>query len=178
MITGANTVVNWPLNIPYDNILFGEPTLALGVLDLGLAFYLWKRIGILERADAPVQTVSQELYPFRTLLTGMGLVLICVACAAYRYRIFVAPKEEPLSGDFAVDHPIAENVGIATMFLLVGVAAILAAVFLSDFSKGQAKLKWYHQANYLLLQLAGWVFVIGGAFVVYTHVGLIIGTAK
>jgi len=75
-------------------------------------------------------------------------------------------------------HPIAENVGIATMFLFVGLAALLTAIFLSDFSKNNANLKWHHKINFLLLKVAGWYFVISGAVVYYTHIGLIIGTMK
>jgi len=171
-------VVTWPLGVTYDNMIFGETSLALGVLDLGLAFYIWKRMGVIELTDTPVYTVSKELYPFRNLLTGMGLGIICIVCGAYQHMIFVAPKEEPLAGDFALIHPIAENVGIATMFLFVGLAALLTAIFLSDFSKSNTNLKWHHKINFLLLKVAGWYFVISGAVVYYTHIGLIIGTMK
>jgi uncharacterized membrane protein len=179
LITGAGMVLTWPLKgQPFDNIVFGETSLSLGVLDLCLALYFWKRTVALEQSDAPVYKVSRDLSPFRILLTGLGLGIIAIACGAYQHMIFVAPKEEPIAGDFALQHPTAENVGIASMFLFVGIAALLAVVFLSDFSKNNANLKWYHKVNYLLLQVAGWYFVISGALVFYTHIGLIIGTMK
>jgi len=42
-ITGAHMTLTWPLsNIhPYDNIIFGEPSLAFGIIFLGMAVVLW-----------------------------------------------------------------------------------------------------------------------------------------
>jgi uncharacterized membrane protein len=179
LITGAGMVLTWPLKgQPFDNITFGETSLALGILDLCLALYFGIRTAALEQSAAPLHTLSKDLSPFRTVITGMGLGIIAIACGGYQHMIFVAPKEEPIAGDFALQHPTAENVGIASMFLFVGIAALFAVVFLSDFSKNNANLKWYHKVNYLLLQVAGWYFVISGALVFYTHIGLIIGTMK
>jgi hypothetical protein len=59
-----------------------------------------------------------------------------------------------------------------------GIAALLTVVCLSDFRKKDAKLKWHHKANFLILQLSGWYFLISSALIYYTHVGLIVSTMK
>ena len=179
LLTGAAMVLTWPMhNQPFDNMIFGEPSLSLGILDIGLAIYFWKRMGILEQSATPVYTMSKDLSPFRTLLAGVGLGIISIACGAYKFPIFIAPKEEPITGDFAAIYPIAENVIITTMFLCVGIAALLTVVFLSSFSKNNQVIRWYHKANYLILQLAGWYFLLSSAFIYYTHIGLIVQTMK
>ena len=41
--TGLHMTLTWPLapDFPYDNIVFGEPSLALGVMALAMAIYFW-----------------------------------------------------------------------------------------------------------------------------------------
>ena len=179
LITGANMALTWPLKgLPFDNIVFGETSFALGILDIALAFYLWKRRMSLEQLDFPLYTIGKELAPFKTVLTGLGLGIIAIAYAAIQYRFFIAPRQEPIGGDFALKYPNIENVGIASMFFCVGVAALLTVLFLSDFSKDSATVKWYHKANYILLQITGWLFIFCGVVVFYTHIGLINNTMK
>ena len=179
LLTGAGMVLTWPMKgQPFDNMIFGETTLPLGILNIGLAVYFWKRMGALEQSDAPIFAVSNDLSPFRFLLTGLGLGLIAIACGAYTFPIFIAPPQEPITGDFAALFPIAENVIITTMFLLVGIAALLTVRFLSDLKKHNATLRWYHKANYLVIQLSGWYFLISSALIYFTHIGLIVRTMK
>jgi uncharacterized membrane protein len=179
LLTGGAMVLTWPMHAqPFDNMIFGETSLPLGILDIGLAIYFWKRMAILEQSDSPSSTFSKDLAPFRTLLTGLGIGIISIACGAYRYPIFIAPKEEPFTGDFAVKFPILENALITTMFLGVGIAALLTVVCLRDFSKGRAKTCWYHTVNYLMLQLTGLYFLISSGLIYYTHIGLIVSTMK
>ncbi|HWC05964.1 MAG TPA: DUF981 family protein, partial [Gemmatimonadota bacterium] len=42
--TGLHMTLTWPLAVdfPFDNIIFGEPSLAFGVLLLAAALYLWR----------------------------------------------------------------------------------------------------------------------------------------
>jgi len=177
-LAGGHMALTWPIvTFPFDNIVFGETSLGLGVLDLALAGYFWTKKASIGDANIPVETVSKELLPFRIVLSGLGLGLIAIALAAFRYKFFIAPKEEPIGGDFAVQHPIGENIGISTMFLCTGLAAILAVLFLTDFSSGKNRVRWYHIANYTLLRLAGWFFLLTGAIVFYTHIGLISNTS-
>ena len=50
LLTGGGMVLTWPMHgQPFDNIIFGETSLPLGILDIGLAFYFWKRMGALEQ---------------------------------------------------------------------------------------------------------------------------------
>ena len=179
LITGTGMVLTWPLAIPFDNIVFGETSLGLAILDLALAYYLWKKRTVFEQSNvAQVNTISKELSPFRTVLTGLGFGIIGIAISAYQHKFFIAPPPEPIAGNVALKYPIAENVFISSMFLFVGIAALLTILFLSDFSKDKSEVKWYHKANYVLLQMTGWYFLLSGALVFYTHIGLISNTMK
>ena len=179
LLTGGGMVLTWPMHgQPFDNIIFGETSLPLGILDIGLAFYFWKRMGALEQIDTPILAVSKDLAPFRILLTGLGLGLLSISCGAYAFPIFIAPPQEPITGDFALKFPIVENVAITTMFLCVGIAALLTVVFLSSFGKKDAEVRWYHKADYFFLQLSGWYFLVSSALIYYTHIGLIVRTLK
>ena len=75
-------------------------------------------------------------------------------------------------------YPILENTVITTMFLGVGLAALLTVVCLSDFGRRSVRAGWYHKVNYLVLQLTGWYFLISSGLIYYTHIGLIVGTMK
>jgi len=179
LVTGAHMALTWPLAIPFDNIVFGETSFALGVLNLVLAFYLWKRGAAFNDPDSvPIHIVSKELSPFRTVLVGLGLGIISIGCAALQFRFFIAPPQEPIGGDVASTFPVAENVVISSIFLCVGLAALLTTIFLTDYSEGKGVVRWYHKANYVLLQVTGCFFLISGAIVYYTHIGLIIHTMK
>lgn len=179
LITGAHMTLTWPLKgLPLDNIVFGETSLGLGILDIALALYLWKRGASFQESNMPLQVASKELSPFRTLLTAFGFGIAGIACAGFKYMFFIAPKEEPIGGDIALLHPIAENIVISSMFLFAGISALLTVLFLSDFRKEKPSLRWYHKLNYILLQITGWFFLVCGAIVYYTHIGLIMHTMK
>ncbi|WP_219966457.1 DUF981 family protein [Deinococcus irradiatisoli] len=59
-LTGAHMTLTWPFAkyFPFDNIIFGEPSLAFGVLLLGSAFYLWRRAEVLRSSRDLIGEVS------------------------------------------------------------------------------------------------------------------------
>lgn len=176
-VSGAHLTLTWPIKfLPFDNIIFGETSFALGALNLGLAFYLWKSSDRIEAHTNPLQLISKELSTFRYLLIGLGLSLAFIALAGYEWKFFVAPLEEPISGPMGQQFPTLQYVSLSSIFLLVGVASFLTPFFLVDFSKENAKLTWYHKVNYGLLVAMGWTLLAFGAFVFYTHIGFIINT--
>lgn len=176
-VSGAHLSLTWPIKfLPFDNIIFGETSFAIGALDLVLAFYLWQSSTRIEQAVNPLQLISRELSTFKYLLIGLGLSLGFIALAGYEWKFFVAPPQEPISGPMGQQFPTLQYISLSSIFLLVGIASVLTSVFFTDFSKNQATLQWYHKLNYLLLVAMGWTLLAFGAFVFYTHIGFIINT--
>lgn len=176
-VSGAHLTLTWPIKfLPFDNIIFGETCFALGALDLGLAFYLWKTKSQIETASQPIHFISKQLSAFNYLLVGLGLSLAFIALAGYEWKFFVAPIQEPISGPMGQKFPTMQYVSLSSIFLLVGIASLLTSVFLKDFSKEGVTLTWYHKLNYGLLVAMGWTLLVFGAFVFYTHIGFIINT--
>ena len=92
---GLHMTLTWPLTGPtaFDNIVFGEPSLALGVLLIAGAFLLGAdRFWRAAPAAEPSPEVSAESWPrLATLLqplswfgAAMGLALIAIAFVAQR----------------------------------------------------------------------------------------------
>jgi len=54
-ITGAHMSFTWPLSsiAPFDNIIFGEPSLAFGVMLVAAAVFLWSRPALFNAAVEP-----------------------------------------------------------------------------------------------------------------------------
>ncbi|WP_211211904.1 DUF981 family protein [Deinococcus apachensis] len=65
-LTGAHMTLTWPFAkyFPFDNIIFGEPSLAFGVLLLGVAFYLWRRAEHLRESPDLMAEVSTPPSPW------------------------------------------------------------------------------------------------------------------
>ncbi|EPR76521.1 hypothetical protein ADILRU_1141 [Leifsonia rubra CMS 76R] len=129
-ITGAHMTLTWPFAkyFPFDNIIFGEPSLAFGVLLLGGAILLW-------RADrhVPLDTESHDigpefaasLAPMRIFIFGLGLSLGAIAIAGLVFQLFAAPPEEPISGAFA-QWPWVEAIFMSGLFGFVGIGAVFS----------------------------------------------------
>ncbi|MEC4114833.1 DUF981 family protein [Myroides pelagicus] len=174
--TGLHMTVVWPLAkyFPFDNIVFGEPSLVLGVLLLVIAFYFYKnRISIVEDSDS-LKQVSADLRHFKYIMIGIGLGMIGIAFAGVIFQLFAAPKEEPISGMLA-DYPMVEAVCISLVYAGIGVASIITPFILERFATGdyENRLAKY---GYILLQLVGWTWLLFGALNYFTHIGLIVNT--
>ena len=170
--TGLHMTLTWPLaagGFPFDNIIFGETSLAFGVLLLAAAFYLWTRgRAALERADATehLQAVAR---PVSVFVLGMGLGLVAIAVAGVTYQLFAAPPEEPISGAFAA-YPLVEAIFMSGLIALVGVGAILFPFAVR--SGGRA----VHAVIGWAWGLSGVAFLLFGAMNFFTHIGLIVNT--
>jgi len=178
-ITGAHMTLTWPLAkyFPFDNILFGEPTFAFGVLDIILAFYFWKNASQITLDNAPVVQIAKHFTPFSILLYGLALMLVSIFFAGVDFQFFAAPKEEPISGNFA-DYPWLEAWGLSLIFLGIGASSFLTGMLLPKLRVSTYQINILDKLNYLIFMLTGWFMLLFGAMNYYTHIGLILNTMK
>ncbi|WP_327089758.1 DUF981 domain-containing protein [Nonomuraea sp. NBC_01738] len=171
-LTGLHMTLTWPLagqGFPFDNIIFGEPCLAFGVILLFAALYLWKRGSALVGAVDRPAMVARTAGPISLLVLAMGLACFGIAAAGWTYTLFAAPPQEPISGAFA-DLPLLEATFISGLYVLVGVGAVLFPFALR--AKGGALATIIG----VCWGLAGLAFTLFGALNYFTHIGLIINT--
>jgi len=172
--TGLHMTLTWPLaagGFPFDNIIFGETSLAFGVLLLFASLYLWRRgHEALERDDA-VDHLMAVARPVSVFVLAMGLALIAIAIAGVTYTLFAAPAEEPISGTFA-DHPMVEATFMSGLIALVGVGAVLFPFGLRRTPAAAA----VRQVVGVVWAIGGVAFGLFGAMNFFTHIGLIVHT--
>ncbi|MFE4519186.1 DUF981 family protein, partial [Kitasatospora sp. NPDC056783] len=169
--TGLHMTLTWPLagqGFPFDNVIFGEPALAFGVFLLTAAFYLWKRGGELLAVDGTDRT-TRVAAPISVFVFGMGLACFGIAAAGWKYTLFAAPPEEPISGEFS-DWPWLEASFMSGLYVLVGVGALLFPFAL------RAPRRWMTPVIGVAWGLAGLAFLVFGGLNYFTHIGLIVNT--
>ncbi|MFF2407164.1 DUF981 domain-containing protein [Streptomyces sp. NPDC058092] len=169
--TGLHMTLTWPLagqGFPFDNIIFGEPALAFGVFLLAASCYLWKRGAELNSADRIVHT-ARVASPISVFVFGLGLACFGIAAAGWKYTLFAAPPEEPISGEFA-KWPILEASFMSGLYVLVGIGALLFPFAL------RRPRSWLSPVIGVVWGLAGLVFLFFGGLNYFTHIGLIINT--
>jgi uncharacterized membrane protein len=181
---GLHMTLTWPLSGPtaFDNIVFGEPSLALGVLLIAGAFLLgsdrfWREA---PDAAAPAEVNAKSWPRLATLLQPlswfgavMGLALIAIAFVGPFFTPWEAPPHEPISGEFA-DVEWLENSFISLMYAAIGVGAILVpfALARTSFDRARRLLKPIGT----IFAITGTIWVLFGAMNYYTHTGLTINT--
>lgn len=171
-LTGLHMTLTWPLaaaGFPYDNVIFGEPSLVFGVLLLAAALYLWKRGETLEPAEGRMGVVAGVAGPVSVIVFAAGLASFAIAAAGIRYGLFAAPPQEPISGAFAA-HPMVEATFISLLYALVGLGAVL---FPFALRRGAAAVQAVAGVAW---GLAGIAFLLFGALNYFTHIGLILAT--
>ncbi|NUP53607.1 MAG: DUF981 domain-containing protein [Catenulispora sp.] len=177
-LTGLHMTLTWPLagqGFPFDNIVFGEPSLVFGVLMLAAAFFLWKKGASLSQdPDAAPHTarfsyLARLAAPMSVLIVGIGLGCFGIAAAGWKYTLFAAPPEEPISGHFA-DHPLLEATFISGLYVLVGAGAVLFPLALRSPRSALPTVVG------VCWTLAGLAFLLFGALNYFTHIGLIVNT--
>ncbi|WP_406381505.1 DUF981 family protein [Streptomyces sp. NBC_01618] len=169
--TGLHMTLTWPLagqGFPFDNIIFGEPALAFGVFLLAASCYLWKRGAELNSADRIVHT-ARVAAPISVFVFGLGLACFGIAAAGWKYTLFAAPPEEPISGEFA-KWPILEASFMSGLYVLVGLGALLFPFAL------RRPRSWLSPVIGVVWGLAGLAFLFFGGLNYFTHIGLIINT--
>lgn len=180
-LMGLHMSLTWPLAriAPFDNIMFGETSVAFGAMLLAASFYLWRRGPALELAGTPeggetpddsAEHVRRLVMPISLFAAGMGLACFAIAAAGWNFTLWAAPPQEPISGQFA-NHPLLEATFISLLYVGVGSGAVLLPVALQTRRKEVAFLIG------LAWTLAGLGFTIFGALNFYTHTGLIIHTS-
>ncbi|MFI6520562.1 DUF981 domain-containing protein [Spirillospora sp. NPDC050679] len=171
--TGLHMTLTWPLagqGFPFDNVIFGEPALAFGVMLLAAALFLWKRGEVLALGPERVALVGRLAGPLSVFVLGMGLACFGIAAAGWKYQLFAAPPEEPISGAFA-DYPMLEASFISGLYVLVGVGAVLFPFAL------RRPDNWMTKVIGVVWGLAGLAFLLFGALNYFTHIGLIVNTS-
>jgi len=131
-LTGLHMTLTWPLAhiAHFDNIIFGEPSLAFGTIVMAAAVLLMMRrdLFVVALAERPVIDAVRSLAgPMSLFAGGMGLAMFAIAAAGWRYTLFAAPPEEPISGAFA-SYPLLEATFISGLYVLVGVGLVLLPI--------------------------------------------------
>lgn len=175
-ITGAHMTLTWPFAtyFPFDNIIFGEPSLAFGVLLLAAALVLWRRADRFRTSSDPAEDVRSLAAPFSIFVVGLGLSLIAIAFAGLVFQLFAAPPEEPISGAFS-RWPWVEATFMSGLFGVAGVGAALLPVAVRQLRR-KARLTPVQWIVGLALGLTGLAFLLFGALNFFTHIGLIVNT--
>ncbi|RGC68339.1 hypothetical protein C5N14_14000 [Micromonospora sp. MW-13] len=196
--TGLHMTLTWPLasgGFAFDNIIFGEPALAFGVLLLAAGFVLWRRAPLFAAgsgdlaagsgdlaagtgdagdrepavADERLRYTRLVLAPISVFVFALGLACFAIAAAGWTYTLFAAPPEEPISGKFA-EYPLVEATFISGLYVLVGVGAVLFPFALRRLRRPLVLIAGGAWA------LAGLAFLLFGALNYFTHIGLIVNT--
>lgn len=178
-LTGLHMTLTWPLGtlFPFDNIIFGEPTLSLGVIALIIAFYFAKSNKEIENHENPLAVIVKDFSALPIVFYALGLMLISIFFAGISHTFFAAPKEEPLTGIFA-EYPLLEIWGLSLLFLAIGIGSILTGIFISKGKKRTNDVSMLDKLTYLVILISGWAMLLFGALNYYTHIGLIVNTMK
>lgn len=182
-LLGLNMTTTWPLSkvgFPFDDIIFGEPSLAFGILLLAAAVILWRKSNLLLKSEELAKMVkedSRKLIPDLIEMTRplsyfaavIGLGLIAIAFAGVTFQLFAAPPEEPISGRFA-DYPMLEATFISGLYALTGIGAVL---FPFGLAKKESKIL---TVTGVLWAVVGVALALFGAMNYFTHIGLIVNT--
>ena len=170
-LTGLHMTLTWPLaagGFPFDNVIFGEPALAFGVLLLAAALYLWRHGHDLQSHQDRPALVAKVAGPVSVFVFGMGLACLAIGAAGIDNKLFAAPPQEPISGQFA-DYPWVEAIFMSALYLLVGIGAVLAPF-------GLRRAVGLRTVVGVVWVIAGVLFLLFGALNFFTHIGLIVNT--
>ncbi|AVM63803.1 hypothetical protein C3V38_04680 [Dietzia sp. oral taxon 368] len=171
--TGLHMSLTWPLaagGFAFDNIIFGEPSLALGVLLLAAAVYLWSKrvVGVTARE------VAGDSRPLTIFVVGLGLAMLAIALAGVVYQLFAAPPQEPVAGFFA-QWPMVEAIFISSLYAVIGVGALLTPFASGRIARGldggvaAGIIGW-------CWAVSGVIWLLFGALNFYSHIGLVVNT--
>lgn len=172
-LTGLHMTLTWPLapiGFPFDNIIFGEPALVFGLILLAAAAVLvWQRAVVSVPGPDRDAQILRLMGPTSLLGVGIGLACFAIAAAAIRYQLFVAPPQEPISGEFS-QWPWVEITFMSGLYILTGLGCVLLPLALR---RPQGPVAVVVGAAW---GVAGLAFMLFGALNYFTHVGLIVNT--
>lgn len=185
-LTGLHMSLVWPLSGPtaFDNIVFGEPVLALGTMLIAGSYLLGSRKfwpADPSAADPDGNEIGRDawshlaklLQPLSWFGAAMGLGLVAIAFVGPFYTPWEAPPQEPISGEFS-DVEWLENTFISLLYLITAIGALVLpfALMRRSLERAVSLLKVVGAC----WAVAGVIFVGFGAMNYYTHVGLTINT--
>lgn len=179
-VTGTHMTLTWPLSkmgFAFDDIIFGEPSLAFGILLISFSVLLFRRSNFYNHntveyhvSERLEEDLPKMLSPFKYFIGAMGGALIAIGIAGVTYQLFAAPPEEPISG-LAADYPWLEAAFISGLYALTGVGAIATNFFIKD------RFVWdKFKVFNIALKVSGWIFLAFGVMNYFTHIGLIVNT--
>jgi len=179
-VTGLHMTLTWPLaagGFAFDNIIFGETTLAFGTLLLIAAFFMWKKGDELAGAPSPLVAAAHTTKPISIFVGGLGLALFAITLAGLVYQLYTAPPQEPISGFFA-PWPMFEAIFLSALFFIVGLGAFLfpIAVYRTSGGKAEAQGGGLWTAIIWLWIVGGVIFGLFGVLNFYSHIGFIVNT--
>lgn len=170
-ITGAHMTLTWPLapDFPFDNIIFGEPALAFGVLLLAAAFFGWRRGPDLMARSGEAGLTLAVLRPVSPFVFGLGLSCLAIAAAGVAFELFAAPPQEPITGLVTEISPWIEIIFMSAVYAIVGVGGVLFPLVVRGNARAATVTGW-------AWAISGWIFLLFGAYNFFTHIGLIVNT--
>lgn len=183
-ITGIHMTLTWPiskLGLPFDDIIFGEPSFAFGIMLIVFSWLLRHKYKLSLKEGNPNSSEFYEqlkvdlpriLSPMSLFAAAMGLALIAIAIAGVTYQLFAAPAEEPISGLFA-DYPIVEATFVSSLYAFIGIGAIAFYFYVRNTAN---ELAFKFVKNSWLI--AGVIFTLFGIMNYFTHIGLIVNILK
>lgn len=179
---GFHMSLTWPLatgGFAFDDIIFGEPSLAFGVLMLALSLLLCRRGDRIVASPHPIAELARTARTLSVLIVGLGLALIGIMFAGMVYQLFAAPPQEPISGAFAA-WPVLEATFMSLLFGLTGLGAVLFPLALRSVAalpgEGPRTVPGMAKTVGILWTVTGVIFVLFGAMNFYTHIGLVVNT--
>lgn len=180
LATGLHMTLTWPMAPRFapDNIIFGEPSLLLGGILVGLAWYFSARSDAILAAEHPTSFIAKDLLGMRFLLLGAGMNLIAIAIAAVWWQFFIAPIEEPIAGlTEKYNVPWLTNLPVAALFAGIGLIAILVPPVMVRQSMPGDELSGLELYVPDILKYLGLALIALGAFVTLTHIGMVYNTS-
>lgn len=176
--TGLHMTLTWPLasgGFAFDNIIFGETSLAFGALLLAASVYLWRRAGAALAEPDPVPALARVALPMTPFVFLLGLSLLAIAAAGVQFQLFVAPPQEPITGFFAA-YPWLEILFISGLIALVGVGALAFPFLVRSAARGERTSGFAGAVVGWTWLGTGLAFGVFGALNYFTHIGLIVNT--
>lgn len=155
--TGLHMTLTWPLapDFPFDNIIFGETSLAFGVLLSAIAFYGWRRGHDLLAAEDAIDRILAVARPQDLFVLGMGLGMFGIAAAGMVYQLFIAPPAEPITGFVANLNVWIEPTFISALYATVGIGAVSYPLAVRGSRTAMAVSGW-------TWAISGWIFFCSG----------------
>ncbi|HWT93095.1 MAG TPA: DUF981 family protein [Solirubrobacteraceae bacterium] len=177
-LTGLHMSLTWPLPkvadncCTHDNIVFGEPSLAFGLMLLGATVILWRRANTTpaqEHEGEMTEYFARLAQPISWFAAAMGCALFAIAVAGVKYKLFAAPPQEPISGEFA-DKPLLEASFISALWAVIGLGAVLLPFALRTL---RARLITIIRVCWTA---GGAVMLAFGILNYFTHIGLLVNS--